>query len=405
MNPVDSDLIGSRLPRAAGGSAAGSAAASAVSAFSADLFAALAPSSTDNLVCSPYSVAVALGMAVQGARGTTAAQILDVLHSDDARALAEGLNAIDSALAVRSGGSGDSVEDTDDAEIELASANSLWGQRGVHWEQPFLDVLARDFGTGVRVVDYRETAAARAAINDWVAEQTRQRIPDLVPPGALAADTRLSLVNAIYLKAPWLKPFPAAGTQDAAFHRLDGSTVSSPLMGGTVGTRFVSGPGWEAVDLPYAGGELAMAVVVPQAGRFAEVERSVTGPWLSALLTDLRPGPVRVRLPRWTIRTRFDLSGVLSGMGMPVAFTGEADFGSIAAEEELKISAVLHEGFIAVDEEGTEAAAATAVAMRTLSVAAEPRSVVADRPFLYLIHDLPTGTPLFIGRVLDPTVE
>ncbi|HST82075.1 MAG TPA: serpin family protein [Kineosporiaceae bacterium] len=395
MNPVDSDLIGSDLPRAAGTSAA--RAAAAVSAFSAELFTAVAPSSADNLVCSPYSVAVALGMVVQGARGATAAQILDVLHSDDAQALADGLNAIDSVLTADSGSARNSTE------IELASGNSLWGQHGVRWEQPFLDALARDFGTGVRVVDYRQTAAARSAINDWVAQQTRRRIPELVPPGALTLDTRLTLVNAIFLKAPWQKPFPREGTRDAPFHLLDGTTVSSQLMDGTVGTRFASGPGWEAVDLPYAGAELAMAVVVPQAGRFAEVERSVSGEWLSALLAGLRPGPVRVRLPRWTSRARFDLAGVLSGMGMPIAFTGDADFAGMAAEETLRISAVLHEGFIAVDEEGTEAAAATAVMMRTLSVAAQPRSVVADRPFLYLIHDLRTHTPLFVGRVLDPT--
>jgi serine protease inhibitor len=413
MNPVDPDLIGSDVLRADGRSAArwaadtsavdrsaaAATAATALSAFSAELFTTLAPSSTGNLVCSPYSVAVALGMAVQGARGATAAQILDVLHSADALALADGLSAIDSALTADSGSAWNS------AEIEWASGNSLWGQRGVRWEQSFLDVLARDFGTGVRVVDYQQTAAARSKINDWVAQQTRQRIPELVPPGALRADTRLTLVNAIYLKAPWQKPFPGGGTRDAAFHRLDGSTVTSRLMDGTVGTRFAGGPGWEAVDLPYAGAELAMAVVVPQAGRFAEVERSVTGEWLSALLADLRPGPVRVRLPRWTSRTQFDLAGVLSGMGMPIAFTDDADFSAMAAEEALKVSAVLHEGYIAVDEEGTEAAAATAMVMRTLSVAAEPRLVVADRPFLYLIHDLRTRTPLFVGRVLDPTAN
>jgi serine protease inhibitor len=383
------DLIGSDLPRADSTDAARSA---VVSAFTADLFTTVALSSNTNLVCSPYSVAVALGMTVQGARGATVTQILDVLHSADPRALAEALNAIDAALAERAGG-----------QIQLASANSLWGQRGLRWEQPFLDVLARDFGTGIRVVNYRETAVARTAINTWVSQQTQDRIPELVPSGALSAATRLTLVNALYFKAPWQKPFTPAKTQEAPFHRLDGSTVTAQLMDGLTGTRFASGPGWVAADLPYAGGELAMVVVVPETGRFAEVERSLTGEWLAALLTGLRPSSVRVRLPRWTIRTQFDLTRTLAGMGMPIAFTGDADFGAITAEEPLRISAVLHEGFIAVDEAGTEAAAATAVMMRTLSAVAEPRSVVADRPFHYLIYDVPTGTPLFVGHLLDPT--
>jgi serpin B len=348
-------------------------------------------------------------MTVQGARGDTAAQILDVLHSSDAAALAEGLNAIDLALAARSvavpgPGPGRGRGGGDAQQIELASANSLWGQRDLAWEQPFLDVLARDFGTGMRVVDYvgaRE--AARSAINDWVSQQTHSRIPKLVPPGAIGAGTRLILANALYFKAPWQTPFGSANTRKTPFHRLDGSVVSTDLMSARAGNRFTSGPGWAAADLPYGRGQLAMAVVVPETGRFAEVERSVTGEWLTRLLTGLQRSPVQVGLPRWTFRTQVELGPALAGLGMPLALTDDADFGAMTTQAPLKISAVLHEGFIAVDEAGTEAAAATAVAIRLSALAAEPRSVVADRPFLYIIHDVPTGTPLFIGRVLDPT--
>jgi serine protease inhibitor len=397
------DLISSDLPRTAEVPAAGTAAA-AVSAFSAGLFSQLAQSSATNLICSPYSVALALGMTVQGAKGDTAKQILDVLHSDDAAALADGLNALDLTLAARSapvpGPSGSKPE-----RIELASANSLWGQRDLVWQKPFLDVLARDFGTGMRVVDYATSAeAARSAINTWVSRQTHTRIPQLVPSGALTADTQLTLVNALYFRAPWQTPFEPGRTVKAPFHRLDGSTVDAELMNAQSLGRFASGPGWVAVDLPYARGELAMAVVVPETGRFAEIEKSLTGARLTALLTGFRRAPVRVGLPRWTARTQSELQKALTELGMPLPFTDGADFSGMTAQESLMISAVLHEGFIAVDEAGTEAAAATAVIMRTSAgLAATPQSVVADRPFLYVIHDIPTGTPLFIGRVLDPT--
>jgi serine protease inhibitor len=398
------DLISSDLPRASGTQAARQAAVSGVSAFSAELFAAIAGSGSANLVCSPYSVAVALGMTVQGAEGVTAKQILELLHAEDAAGLAEGLNRIDIALAARSGpvpGSNGRKPE----RVELATANSLWGQGGFRWQQPFLDTLARDFGTGMRVVDYRAPEVARAAINAWVSQQTRARIRKLVPAGAIDADTRLTLVNALYLKAPWLTPFEAGMTRKAPFHRLDGSTVSTDLMNATAGNRFTSGPGWVAVDLPYARGEVAMTVVVPEAGRFAEIQKSLTGEWLTQLLTGLQPAPVQVGLPRWTVRTQVGLADALAGLGMPTAFTDAADFSAMTTQAPLKISAVVHEGFIAVDEAGTEAAAATAVTMTLASgMVARPRSVVADRPFLYVIHDLPTGTPLFVGRVLDPTV-
>lgn len=398
------ELIRSDRPRAAVAADAQAVAVAGVSAFTAELYAALAASGKANLVCSPYSVALALGMTLQGARGSTQAQMLDVLQSDDAATLAAGLNAIDQALAGRSG----PVPDPNGGkprQLVLASANSLWGQRGENWQKPFLDVLARDFGTGMRVVNYRDQAeAARSAINAWVSKQTRARIPELIPSGVIDSDTRLTLANALYLKAPWQSPFDPQTTRKAPFHRSDGSSVTVDLMDGQSGNRFASGPGWQAVDLPYARGQLAMTVVVPDRGRFAEVENALSGPWLTQLRAGLQKTPVRVGLPRWKIRTQIGLNGVLDGLGMPTAFTEAADFSGMTTVEQLRIAAVVHEGFIAVDEAGTEAAAATAAIVGVASAqVAPPRSVVADRPFLYVIHDLPTGTPLFVGRVLDPT--
>jgi serine protease inhibitor len=393
-------LIRSELTRAPERATARAAAVAAVSAFSAEVFAAVTGSSAANLVCSPYSVAVALGMAVQGAHGATARQILHVLHGDQSAALADGLNSIDLTLAGRSG----AVPGTDDKDkrVELTFASSLWGQRDVSWSRPFLDVLAKDFGTGMRVVDYAEAEAARSAINAWVSQQTRGRIKKLVPAGVLSVDTHLVLANALYFKAPWQTPFKIRRTREAPFHRLDSSTADAKLMTG-VGTRYARGPGWVAVDLPYARRQLAMTVVVPDTGQFTAVQAGVTGDWLTDLLTALEPAPIEVSLPRWTSRSQLDLKDALADLGMPLAFADGADFTRMSAQVSLKLSAVLHEGFIAVDEAGTEAAAATGVVAETTSLFIPGRSVVADRPFLYVIHDVPTRTPLFLGRVLDPT--
>jgi serpin B len=395
------ELIESDVARVAAPAGAGAAAAEAVTAFTADLYSALA-GPVGNLVCSPYSVAVALGMTVQGARGRTAREMLEVLHSPDAAALASGLNAIDAELATRRGpvtAPGDEPQ-----RLELATANSLWGQRDVAWRRAFLDVLAREFGAGLRAVDYRAAAEqARVEINAWVSDRTGTRIPELIPEGVVTEDTRLTLVNAIWLKAPWGAPFRADRTRPAPFHRLDGSTVEADLMRHDwVQAGYTAGDGWQAVDLAYRAGSLAMAVVVPDAGRFADVERSL-GSWLPAILDGLPAARLELALPRWTSRTPVALREALSRLGMPTAFTERADLGGMGGDQPLKIDAVLHEAFVAVDEAGTEAAAATAATAVLLSFMPSPPPLVVDRPFLYVIHDLPTRTPLFVGRVLDPT--
>jgi serpin B len=398
-------LVRADLPRAVASASARSAASSALAAFSADLFGSVTGSGAANVVCSPYSVAMALGMTVQGARGTTARQMLEVLHARDAATLAGGLNAVDQALAARSGPVPDPARPGRTEQLVLTTANSLWGQRGEPWRQAFLDVLARDFGTGVRQVDYRQAEAARAAINTWVSQRTQARIPHLIPPGLLDAGTRMTLVNAVYLKASWAAEFDPQLTGKAPFHRLDGSSVTVDLMSGdSTGQRYATGPGWSAACLPYAKGQLAMTVVVPEAGRFAEVRAALAGDGLARLLAGLRTGPVHVGLPKWTTRTQVDLTGALGALGMPAAFGAAADFSGMTTADALTLAAVVHEGFIKVDEAGTEAAAASAAVAEVMSLAAPPpRRVLADRPFLYVVHDLPTGTPLFVGQVVDPT--
>jgi serpin B len=392
-------MVESRVPRASAPAEAVATASRAVAAFTRDLYLANA-GDRGNIVCSPYSVAIALGMTLQGTRGTTATEMLGVLHSPDTAALAAGLGGIDAELARRAGPVRIAGQEQ---RLDLSAANSLWGQAGIAWRQGFLDGLARQFGTGLRVVDFTSAPeAARAAINSWVAQQTRTRIPELLRPGLVNAKTRLALVNALWFKAPWQFPFEREATSRAPFHLLDGSTTDADLMqlaGAHLG--YARGEGWQAVDLPYGRGELAMAVVVPDAGRFAEVERSL-GSWLPRILTGLEPVMTSVKLPRWTSRTQILLNDALKSLGMPTAFTDDADFTGMTGDADLAIAAVVHEGFIAIDENGTEAAAATAVLAEEASAPMPQREVVADRPFLYVIHDLPTKTPLFVGRVLTP---
>lgn len=370
--------------------------------FSADLYARLAGEAAGDFVCSPYSVFVALGMLAQGARGGTAAEILAALGARDAGELATGIGALERALKQRP------AElrryGAEPERIDLASASRLWGHRGVRWEPAFLDVLEREFGSGLHQVDHGRPEQARRVINAWASEQTRERIPEILPEGLLTSRTRLASTNALSFKAPWAKPFWENATGPEAFHRLDGSTVAVPMMRVECTAGYAEGPGWVAADLPYQKDEFAMAVVVAEAGRFAELERGLTGAWLGGLLSSFEAGRVGVRMPRWTTRSGADLGRPLAALGVAAAFDPLlADFSGMTTQERLFVSAAVHEGFVAVDEGGTEAAAVTTIAVGVVSAPPPPdHTVVADRPFLYVVHDRPTGTPLFIGRVVDP---
>jgi serpin B len=337
-------------------------------------------------------------MTVNGAVGATRDEMLEVLAAADIAAVDDGLNALTAYVESLAG----PVPDVEDAEIALASANQLFGQAGVAWERPFLDALARSFGAGLREVDYEHaTEQARTAINGWTAEQTHDRIPEIVPEGAVSDLTRLVLVNALYFKAPWSTPFEVDATTDDEFHLGDGTTSSVPTMHG--GAGYGEGDGWRAAHLPYAGGTLAMTVVLPDEGRQDDLDTVVASGGLADLLT-VRSGEVDLSLPRWTFLAEAPLTDALVGLGMKAAFDDStADFSAMTAQAHLFVSDVLQQVFIAVDEAGTEAAAATAVLAGVTSAPAQPpEPLVVDRPFLFVIHDVEHGTPLFLGKVVDP---
>lgn len=372
----------------------------AVDAFATDLYAVLARDE-GNLVFSPYSAAVALAMTRAGAVGETARQMDAVLHAELVDDLDAAFNAVEQALAERPGEYplGDQT-----VELELATANQLWGQLGYEFDQAFLDRLAAHYGAGMQVVDYvEEREEARRAINDWAADRTRDRIPELVPAGVLNELTRLVLTNAIYLKAPWLHPFAEGATEAAPFHRLDGSEVTAELMSLGARLRFGRGSGYEAVELPYVAGELTMTVIAPDEGEFESFEDGLDAARVGEMLDGLGDAQVRLRLPRFEFRTQAALKPALSELGMPIAFSEQADFSAMSPSgADLLIQEVLHEAFISVDEEGTEAAAATAVIAGVTSAPQLNVDLTVDRPFIFLIRDRETGATLFMGRVLDP---
>ena len=351
----------------------------------------------DNLALSPFSAAVALGMTVNGAAGGTRDEMLKVLAAADIEQLDEGLNALTAYVESLAG----PVPDTKGDVVALDSANQVFGQAGYPWRRPFLDALASSYGAGLREVDFEATEAARAAINGWTADQTHDRIPEIVPDGAIDSMTRLVLVNALYFKASWLKPFEKDDTEDGDFHLASGEAAAVPMMHGKTG--YGEGDGWRAAHLTYSGGSLAMTVVLPDEGREDDLDALVAGGGLADLLT-AGPGEVELTLPRWKFLVGTTLNGALEALGMTSAFDRDkADFSAMTDEEALFISGVLQQVFIAVDEEGTEAAAATAVVMEATSGMADvPPPLVVDRPFVFVIHDVEHGTPLFLGKVTDP---
>ena len=396
----DVGLARAEVPRASADPGDALDAGAALNAFGLDLYRAVAAGQT-NVVFSPASITLALAMARAGARGQTAAEMDAVMHSVASDVHAGWLNALDQALAARSGTFKD--ESGKDLPVTLRIANAPFAQQGMPLEKAYLEALAARFGAGMRLVDYRtQTEKARTLINGWVDAQTEQRIPELLVPGVLTPLTRLALVNAIYLKAPWQTPFSADATKADTFTRADGSAVQVPFMATTASLRYASGDGWRAVEIPYIGGSLAMTVILPD--NLAGFERTLTADTFAAITGALTETQVALTLPKFRIETKAKLALILAALGMPSAFDDRADFSGITTAEQLLISNVIHQANIDVDEKGTEAAAATAVVMRATAMPAEPVAFRADRPFLFALRDVPTGAVLFLGRVGDPSI-
>ena len=376
-------------------------AASSTNAFAYDLVRQLADPES-NLVISPASILLALSMTRVGARGTTESEMNAVLHVPDPATIDHSINALTTLL---SGRNGMRHSKDRDGEVELSIANAVWARREIPWKPPFLDILAAQYGSGVSLVDFAaDPDAARTAINEWVATGTRQRITELLERGMIDAGTMMVLVNAIYFRAGWATPFDKRMTSPAAFTKADGSSVEVEMMHCAGSMPYASGRGWQATALAYVGDELQLALVVPDAGRSGDVAGRL-GEVVEALA---RPesADVTLGLPKFDFGTKTDLVTVLSALGMPSAFS-DADFSGMTEAAGLSIAAVVHQANVAVDEEGTVAAAATAVVMAASATTAPPRAVtlILDRPFLFAVRDVSSGTILFLGVVNDPAVH
>jgi serpin B len=392
-NPRDRSPV--VAPEAASGLAAGN------SAFAFDLYRRLT-SEDGNLFFSPYSISTALAMTYAGAAGETADQMARTLHFDlPGEALHAAFNAYALDLEARA------KADVDGTPFELSIANSLWGQDGFAFQPEFLDLLAENYAAGMRLVDFvADPEASRQVINRWVSDETRKRIEDLIPEGAIDSMTRLVLANAIYFKASWMSAFDPDATVSEAFHRLSGDTVDVPMMHADESYAYVVGDGYQAIDLPYQSGEMSMFILLPDEGRFEAFQDALGPNQLEQALGQMTYGQVRLGLPRFTYESAFSLKDALEGLGMTDAFDPDrADFSGMDGNRDLYISSVQHKAFVAVDEKGTEAAAATAVIMGVTSApAGEPITLTIDRPFIYLIRDGQTGSILFLGRVVDPSL-
>jgi serpin B len=353
-----------------------------------------------NLFYSPHSISVALAMTYAGARGETAQQMADTLNFLlEQERLHPAFNWLDIELASR----GEGAQGKDDKGFRLNIVNAIWGQKDYEFLSDFLDVLAENYGAGLRILDFiNETEKSRLTINEWVSDQTEGRIKDLIPQDAIDALTRLVLTNAIYFNAAWEDTFDEDMTTDGPFYLFEGGQVIVPMMKQTESFGYAEGEGYQAVELQYDGNELSMVILFPEAGQFQAFEEGLQAQQVCDIISGLQSTGVALTMPKFEFDSEFSLTNTLAGMGMPIAFSGDADFSGMTGTLALYISEVIHKAFVSVDEAGTEAAAATAVIMPESGPPEPTIEVTIDHPFIFLIRDIETGAILFVGRVLNP---
>ena len=352
-----------------------------------------------NLFYSPYSISSALAMTYAGARGETERQMADVLHFElDQTALHPAFNWIDLAL----NGRGEIGGPYEGEGFELSVVNAPWGQRGYSFLEGYLDTLAVHYGAGLRLLDFiGDPDGSRVTINDWVSDETDQRIVDLLPPGSIDAAVRLVLTNAVYFNAPWLKPFEVEETTNGTFELLDGASVDVPMMHQEEMFKHANWDGGQAIELPYNGETLSMVLFVPDRGTYEAFEAGLDYALYEEIVGSLETRQVDLRLPKFEFAYDVSLVDPLTELGMTDPFSG-ADFSGIDGTHDLFISDVFHKAWVSVDEAGTEAAAATAVVISLVAYPGPPVVLTVNRPFLFVLRDVPTETILFIGRVVNP---
>jgi len=372
--------------------------AAAVSAgntrFALDLYRQLR-AAEGNLFFSPYSMSTALAMTYAGARGTTGQQMAETLHfMPDGQRLHPAFSSLQSQLK----------GEQEKGEIKLSVANALWIEKNFSLLQTFTSLTSRYYEASLKQVDFtHDTEKSRLTINAWVEEQTKDKIKELIRPGVLDSATRLVLTNAIYFKGNWAHQFKKDRTKEEQFQIAPGKAVVVPMMNVQDEFGYLEDELLQALEMNYAGDNLSMIVLLPRSiNGLGALEDTLAADTLTARLDAIRKHEVRVCLPKFTMTSQFELAKTLGAMGMPEAFSGAADFSGMTGGKDLYISAVVHKAFVDVNEEGTEAAAATGVTMRLTAAPAPPPLFRADHPFIFLIRHNPTGSILFLGRLTRP---
>jgi serpin B len=349
-----------------------------------------------NLILSPFNIATALSMVLAGARGQTAEEIQSVLHLhyDSTYDAAVGALLADLTKAGNAPGN------------ELHTANGLWVQKGFAIQPTFQNTLTNNYQAPPTLLDFTANPeTARSQINHWTEEHTKEKIKNLFPAGSLDAQTRLVLTSAIYFYGKWQEPFAISHTQPASFTQPAGAATQANFMNQTSYFGYTETPSAQILEMPYAGSGIAFDVLLPKTiTGLPGLEKSLTPESLAGWIGNLATRNVQVSLPKFRVESEFSLGKGLSAMGMPTAFTSKADFSGIDPKRGLEISEVVHKAFVDVSEHGTEAAAATGIAVRATAMRMPEPAVVfrADHPFLFLIRDTRTGVMLFIGRLTNP---
>jgi serpin B len=351
-----------------------------------------------NLFVSPYSISTALAMTYTGAKGETEKQMADALCFPPIKG--EQFNKAFGKIIKRLNVSGQK------GGYELVVANALWGQKNFKFLPEYISLVKTSYGGNLEQVDFKtQTEEARKAINTWVENKTKDKIKELIKQGVLDSDTRLVLTNAIYFKGKWASQFKPDQTHQAPFTLSDGKKNDVPMMGQEADFGYADINDIQLLEMPYVNKDLSMVVLLPKkADRIKNLEQQLTCDALAGWLAKMHKQEVRVFIPRFKMTSEFELAKVLGAMGMQDAFSDKADFSGMTGNKDLLISAVVHKAYVEVNEEGTEAAAATGVRMAPTSAAPSPSPLVfrADHPFIFLIRDNHTGSILFIGRVANP---
>jgi serpin B len=399
--PANPQLVASDLPRDTDPQVPGQQVVDLVRGNSEFAFDLLQEVSADaeNVFFSPYSISLALAMTYAGARGATETEMGDVLHFEPTgQGIHPVFNWLDLQLDER-----DQIAPPSEGEgFELRIANAVWGQEGYGFLEDYLDTLAVNYGAGLRLTDFMgDPESSRIAINDWASEETEGKVEDLLPPSTINVETRLVLTNAIYFVAPWRKPFDEAETRDEPFTTLAGASATVAMMQQIETFPYARFDIGQAVELAYNGEQIAMVLLIPDEGQYETFEADLDFDRYEEIVAALQEQSVDLGMPRFGFSCDVALPNHLQSLGMTDAFVpGTADFSGMDGSRDLFISDVRHKAFVTVDEAGTEAAAATAVVISPTAEPGTPITLTIDRPFVFVIRDMPTGTILFAGRVV-----